>query len=64
VEAMKRDPAIKKTVAVPVDEPVYSVIALGWPDERYQLVSGRKWPVVRFQGRGDATKRLGERRRA
>lgn len=49
VEAMKRDPAIKESAGIPADEPVYAVIALGWPDERYQRVSGRRWPVVRFQ---------------
>jgi nitroreductase/ferredoxin len=48
VEAMKRDAAIKEAVAIPACEPVYAVIALGWPDERYQRVSGRKWPLVRL----------------
>jgi nitroreductase/NAD-dependent dihydropyrimidine dehydrogenase PreA subunit len=48
VEAMKRDRTIQKATGIPEEEPVYAVIALGYPDERYLRVAGRKWPLVRF----------------
>jgi nitroreductase/NAD-dependent dihydropyrimidine dehydrogenase PreA subunit len=48
VEAMKRDRSIQKKLGIPEDEPVYAVIALGYPDERFLRVAGRKWPLVRF----------------
>ncbi len=48
VSAIKRDPKIKLTVGVPADEKVYAVIALGWPDEKYFGLAGRKPAVVRY----------------
>jgi nitroreductase/NAD-dependent dihydropyrimidine dehydrogenase PreA subunit len=48
VEALKRDRGIQQAIGIPADEPVYAVIALGYPDERYTRVTGRKWPLVRF----------------
>jgi nitroreductase/NAD-dependent dihydropyrimidine dehydrogenase PreA subunit len=48
VEAMKRDRTIQKTLGIPESEPVYAVIALGYPDERYLRIAGRKWPLVRI----------------
>ena len=42
VEAMRRDRRIKKVMAIPGDEEIYTVIALGYPAFRYQRVSGRR----------------------
>ncbi len=48
VEAMKRDPSVKRSLGIPAEETVYAVVALGYPNERYEVVAGRKKPVVRF----------------
>jgi nitroreductase/ferredoxin len=48
VEAMKRDVTIKRFVSIPDDERVYSVIALGYPDEKYQRTAGRKKYSLRY----------------
>ncbi|MBU0485905.1 MAG: nitroreductase family protein [Proteobacteria bacterium] len=42
VAAIKRDPAIKKFLAMPAAETVYAVITLGYPAEVYQRTAGRK----------------------
>ncbi len=42
VEAMKHDPSIKKRLSISGDESIYAVIALGYPAEKYQFVTGRK----------------------
>jgi len=42
VEAMKRDPSIKQKIGIPPDESIYSVIALGYPKEKYKRIAGRK----------------------
>lgn len=42
VEAAKHKPAIKHKLGLPHSENLYSVIALGYPDETYKRVSGRK----------------------
>jgi nitroreductase/Pyruvate/2-oxoacid:ferredoxin oxidoreductase delta subunit len=47
VEAMKRDISIKRFIGIPDDEKIYSVIALGYPDESHQHVAGRKKFVQR-----------------
>ncbi len=47
VEAMKRDNSIKEFAGIPADETVYTVIALGHPDERYFRLTGRKKPLCR-----------------
>jgi nitroreductase/NAD-dependent dihydropyrimidine dehydrogenase PreA subunit len=41
VAAMKLDPRIKRAVGIPWREPVYAVLAVGWPDERWHTVAGR-----------------------
>jgi nitroreductase len=51
VSAIKRKPAIKLSVGIPAEEKVYSVIALGWPDEKYSGLAGRKKAVVRYFNR-------------
>jgi nitroreductase/NAD-dependent dihydropyrimidine dehydrogenase PreA subunit len=48
VSAMKEAPEIKKSVGIPMDETVYAVIALGYPDESYETVAGRKKPEMRY----------------
>ena len=48
VEAIRHDPSIKQTLGIPMDESVYSVIAMGYPDEAYQSLCRRKKPIIRF----------------
>ena len=48
VEAMKQNHSIKREIHLPEEEHIHAVIALGYPDERYQTVTGRKKPVIRF----------------
>jgi nitroreductase/Pyruvate/2-oxoacid:ferredoxin oxidoreductase delta subunit len=47
VEAMKRDVTIRRFLGIPDDERVYSVIALGYPDETYTRTAGRKKYTLR-----------------
>lgn len=47
VEAMRRDRGIVRSLAIPDHETPYAVIALGWPDETYQRIAGRRSVVVR-----------------
>ena len=54
VSAIKRDPKIKLTVGIPADETIYAVIALGWPDEKYYSLAGRKPAVIRYFERHEA----------
>lgn len=42
VEAIKNDPNIKSFLEIPKNESVYSVIALGYPSEKYYSVTCRK----------------------
>jgi len=42
VEAMRRSGTIRRLMAIPSDEELYSVIALGYPAIRYRLVAGRR----------------------
>jgi nitroreductase/NAD-dependent dihydropyrimidine dehydrogenase PreA subunit len=48
VVAMKRDPSIQRAVGIPAEEEVHAVIALGYSDEVYQRVAGRKKVVPRY----------------
>lgn len=45
VEAMRREPAITDRLGIPAEEPIHSVVALGWPALRYQRLTGRQ-PVA------------------
>lgn len=54
VEAARRDAAIGRAFGMPEGEPVYSVIALGWPDEHWSRTAGRAMPVVRWADGGGA----------
>ena len=47
-EAMKNDPSIAKKMNIPDHEKIYAVIALGYSNEKYQSITGRKKPVTRF----------------
>ena len=49
VAAMKSDRQIQKKMNIPGKENIYAVIALGYPDESYLRITGRKKPVVRFR---------------
>jgi nitroreductase/NAD-dependent dihydropyrimidine dehydrogenase PreA subunit len=48
VEAIKRDKQIRQKLEIPDDESVYSVIALGYPAEKYQKTAHRKKIVPRY----------------
>jgi len=48
VAALQKDANIKASFGIPPDEPVYSLIALGHPDETYLHPAGRKKPLVRW----------------
>lgn len=48
VEAMKADKSIKQKLNIPGREKIHAVIALGFPDESYERITGRKKPVIRF----------------
>ncbi len=48
VEAIRHDSSIKQSLNIPRDESIHSVIALGYPDEKYQTFCKRKKPVIRF----------------
>ena len=47
VEAMKNDRKLQRAIGIPPEETVYAVIALGYPNEYYELQAGRKKPVIR-----------------
>lgn len=48
VEAMNRKQTIKTTLGIPATEPVYAVIAVGYPDEPFQRLTRRKTPIIRW----------------
>ncbi len=48
VAAMKNDPAIQRSLGIPADETIYSVVALGHPDETYHSVIRRKKADLRY----------------
>lgn len=48
IEAMKRDKRINQSIGLPKDETPYAVIALGYPNERYEKVAGRKSAILRY----------------
>lgn len=48
VAAMKRDPSIQRSIGIPAEEDVHAVIALGYPDEVYQRITGRKKVIPRY----------------
>jgi nitroreductase/Pyruvate/2-oxoacid:ferredoxin oxidoreductase delta subunit len=48
VSAIKHDPAIKEILTIPRREKVHAVIALGYPAEHYQRLTGRRPLQPRF----------------
>ena len=48
VEAIQHNATIKHFVKIPKEESVHAVIALGYPDEEYQGLAGRKKLVMRY----------------
>ena len=48
VEAMKYDTSIQQFITIPAEETVCSVIAIGYPDEKYESLTGRKKVVMRY----------------
>ncbi|MCJ8501096.1 nitroreductase family protein [Desulfatitalea alkaliphila] len=48
IAAMHRSDEIKALLRLPADETPYAVIALGYPREKYQRVTGRKKATVRY----------------
>ncbi len=48
VEAMKYDTTIQQFMTIPAEETVCSVIAIGYPDEEYVGLTGRKKVLLRY----------------
>jgi nitroreductase len=48
MEAIQYDPTIKHFLKIPNEETVYTVIAMGYPEEEYQGLTGRKKVVMRY----------------
>jgi len=48
VAAMKKDPSIQQSLGIPSEEGIHAVIAIGYPDEVYQRVTGRKKVTPRY----------------
>jgi nitroreductase/NAD-dependent dihydropyrimidine dehydrogenase PreA subunit len=53
IEAMRRDRSIVRMLGIPDHETPYAVIAIGWPDETYCRVAGRKPVVIRYANSRD-----------
>jgi hypothetical protein len=52
IEAMRRDRSIVRRLGIPDQETAFAVIGLGWPNETYQRVAGRKPVTIRYAGSG------------
>ena len=48
VDAMEADSKIKTHWGIPKSEAIHAIIALGYPDKKYQTITGRKSPLIRF----------------
>jgi len=48
VAAMKKDHSIRQSVGIPSEEEIHAVIALGYTDEVYQRIAGRKKVTPRY----------------
>ncbi|HSO20733.1 MAG TPA: nitroreductase family protein [Desulfosarcina sp.] len=48
IEAMRRDRSIVRMLGIPDHETPQAVIAVGWPDETYHRIAGRKPAVIRY----------------
>lgn len=47
-QAMKNDASIARTMKIPLNEKIHAVVALGYPRERYETITGRKKPITRI----------------
>jgi len=54
IEAMRRNKSINRSIGLPDHETPYAVIALGYPDETYKTVAGRKRVVLRYAQRSSS----------
>jgi nitroreductase len=52
VDAIQYDSSIQQFLKIPAEETVYSVIAIGYPNETYEGLTGRKKFVMRYFGAG------------
>ncbi|WP_319407911.1 nitroreductase family protein [uncultured Desulfosarcina sp.] len=50
IEAMRRDRSIVRMLGIPDHETPHAVIAIGWPEETYHQVAGRKPVAIRYAG--------------
>lgn len=50
IEAMRQDRSIVRMLGIPDHETPHAVIAIGWPDETYHRVAGRKPVLIRYAG--------------
>ncbi|MCF8076304.1 MAG: nitroreductase family protein [Desulfotignum sp.] len=48
VAAMAADRSIQKKLGIPDSETIHAAVALGYPNETYQRITGRKRPVIRI----------------
>ncbi|MDH3886408.1 MAG: nitroreductase family protein [Desulfobacterales bacterium] len=48
VEAIQNDSAMQRFLTIPAEETVCSVIAIGYPQEKYEGLTGRKKVVMRY----------------
>jgi nitroreductase/NAD-dependent dihydropyrimidine dehydrogenase PreA subunit len=48
VEAIKNDSTIQRFLKIPAEETVCSVIAIGYPEEQYERLTGRKKFLMRY----------------
>jgi len=48
VAAMRRDRSIQRSLGIPAEEEIHAVIALGYTDEIYQRIAGRKKVIPRY----------------
>jgi nitroreductase/NAD-dependent dihydropyrimidine dehydrogenase PreA subunit len=53
IEAMRRDQTIVRMLGIPEHETPHAVIALGWPNDTYQRVAGRKPAMIRYSDARD-----------
>lgn len=50
IEAMRREKTIARSLGIPDNEIPCAVMAVGWPDETYRQVAGRKPVTIRYAG--------------
>ncbi len=48
IKAMNKDKSINQFLGLNDDEDPYAVIGIGWPDEKYRIVTGRKPVTIRY----------------